>query len=168
MMNPSLWVWLMAFWASNTRKALRSQKKALEKQGDSPLIVFLLRERIMSPNRYVQLTWLMREIIIVVVINISSVIIAHLTSIFFVVVVQDDFLVSKPVKQHLAKYDKQLKKFNVSQALDTALAVRHRKTTLQTTLIAVFMWTTFNFTDKSHFICRQGSGIESQRSRWLS
>lgn len=41
-------------------------------------------------------------------------------------VLQDDFLVSKPVKQHLAKYDKQLKKFNVSQALDTALAVRHR------------------------------------------
>lgn len=41
---------------------------------------------------------------------------------------QDDFLVSKPVKQHLAKYDKQLKKFNVSQALDTALAVRHGKT----------------------------------------
>ncbi|XP_037536847.1 U3 small nucleolar RNA-associated protein 15 homolog [Nematolebias whitei] len=34
---------------------------------------------------------------------------------------QDDYLVSKPVKQHLAKYDKQLKKFNVSQALDTAL-----------------------------------------------
>lgn len=34
---------------------------------------------------------------------------------------QDDFLVSKPVKQHLAKYDKQLKKFNVSKALDTAL-----------------------------------------------
>lgn len=36
---------------------------------------------------------------------------------------QDDFLVSKPVKQHLAKYDKQLKKFNVSKALDTALKV---------------------------------------------
>lgn len=36
---------------------------------------------------------------------------------------QDDFLVSKPVKQHLAKYDKQLRKFNVSQALDTALEV---------------------------------------------
>uniref|UniRef100_A0A665WN40 U3 small nucleolar RNA-associated protein 15 homolog n=1 Tax=Echeneis naucrates TaxID=173247 RepID=A0A665WN40_ECHNA len=34
---------------------------------------------------------------------------------------QDDYLVSKPVKQHLAKYDKQLKKFNVSKALDTAL-----------------------------------------------
>ncbi|KAM3611270.1 uncharacterized protein V6R79_015797 [Siganus canaliculatus] len=34
---------------------------------------------------------------------------------------QDDFLVSKPVKQHLAKYDRQLKKFNVSKALDTAL-----------------------------------------------
>ncbi|XP_062240650.1 U3 small nucleolar RNA-associated protein 15 homolog [Platichthys flesus] len=42
---------------------------------------------------------------------------------------QDDYLVSKPVKQHLAKYDKQLKKFNVSQALDTALEtwVRFRK-----------------------------------------
>lgn len=36
---------------------------------------------------------------------------------------QDDYLVSKPVKQHLAKYDKQLKKFNVSMALDTALQV---------------------------------------------
>lgn len=34
---------------------------------------------------------------------------------------QDDYLVSKPVKEHLAKYDKQLKKFNVSKALDTAL-----------------------------------------------
>eukprot|EP00066_Takifugu_rubripes_P008766 XP_003975203.1 PREDICTED: U3 small nucleolar RNA-associated protein 15 homolog [Takifugu rubripes] len=42
---------------------------------------------------------------------------------------QDDFLVSKPVKQHLAKYDKQLRKFNVSQALDTALETwfRHKK-----------------------------------------
>ncbi|XP_074526153.1 U3 small nucleolar RNA-associated protein 15 homolog [Halichoeres trimaculatus] len=42
---------------------------------------------------------------------------------------QDDYLVSKPVKQHLAKYDKQLKKFNVSKALDTALEtwMRHRK-----------------------------------------
>lgn len=34
---------------------------------------------------------------------------------------QDDFLVSKPVKEHLSKFDKQLKKFNVSKALDTAL-----------------------------------------------
>lgn len=34
---------------------------------------------------------------------------------------QDDYLISKPVKEHLAKYDKQLKKFNVSKALDTAL-----------------------------------------------
>ncbi|XP_061623530.1 U3 small nucleolar RNA-associated protein 15 homolog [Phyllopteryx taeniolatus] len=34
---------------------------------------------------------------------------------------QDDYLVSKPVKQHLEKYDKQLKKFNVSKALDVAL-----------------------------------------------
>lgn len=34
---------------------------------------------------------------------------------------QDDYLVSKPVIQHLAKYDKQLKKFNVSKALDAAL-----------------------------------------------
>lgn len=34
---------------------------------------------------------------------------------------QDDFLVSKPVKQHLKKYDKQLKSFEVSKALDTAL-----------------------------------------------
>ncbi|KAM6944059.1 U3 small nucleolar RNA-associated protein 15 homolog [Lycodopsis pacificus] len=34
---------------------------------------------------------------------------------------EGDYLVSKPVKQYLAKYDKQLKKFNVSKALDTAL-----------------------------------------------
>ncbi|KAF7659152.1 hypothetical protein LDENG_00002330 [Lucifuga dentata] len=34
---------------------------------------------------------------------------------------QDDYLVSKPVKQHLAKYDQQLKKFKVSKALDTAM-----------------------------------------------
>uniref|UniRef100_A0A3P8ZHS2 U3 small nucleolar RNA-associated protein 15 homolog n=1 Tax=Esox lucius TaxID=8010 RepID=A0A3P8ZHS2_ESOLU len=34
---------------------------------------------------------------------------------------QDDFLVSKSAKSHLAKYDKQLKRFNVSKALDTAL-----------------------------------------------
>ncbi|XP_061674200.1 U3 small nucleolar RNA-associated protein 15 homolog [Syngnathoides biaculeatus] len=34
---------------------------------------------------------------------------------------QDDYLVSKPVKQHLAKYDTHLKKFNVSKALDAAL-----------------------------------------------
>ncbi|KAM9810732.1 U3 small nucleolar RNA-associated protein 15 homolog [Neosynchiropus ocellatus] len=41
---------------------------------------------------------------------------------------QDDFLVSKPVKQHLASYDKQLKKFNVSLAFDAALQkwTRHR------------------------------------------
>lgn len=42
---------------------------------------------------------------------------------------QDDYLVSKPVKQHLANYDQQLKKFNVSKALDAALAkwLRFRK-----------------------------------------
>ncbi|XP_033828972.1 U3 small nucleolar RNA-associated protein 15 homolog [Periophthalmus magnuspinnatus] len=34
---------------------------------------------------------------------------------------QDDYLIGKPVKEHLAKYDRQLKKFNVSKALDTAL-----------------------------------------------
>ncbi|KAF7200663.1 small subunit processome component [Nothobranchius furzeri] len=34
---------------------------------------------------------------------------------------QDDYFVSKPARQHLAKYDKQLKRFNVSKALDTAL-----------------------------------------------
>ncbi|XP_036383295.1 U3 small nucleolar RNA-associated protein 15 homolog [Megalops cyprinoides] len=34
---------------------------------------------------------------------------------------QDDFLVSKPVKTHLKKYDKQLKGFQVSKALDTVL-----------------------------------------------
>ncbi|KAJ7993907.1 hypothetical protein DPEC_G00259560 [Dallia pectoralis] len=42
---------------------------------------------------------------------------------------QEDFLVSKPVMSHLAKYDKQLKRFNVSKALDTALESwkKHRK-----------------------------------------
>ncbi|XP_077417025.1 U3 small nucleolar RNA-associated protein 15 homolog [Vanacampus margaritifer] len=41
----------------------------------------------------------------------------------------DDYLVSKPVKEHLAQYDKQLKKFNVSKAFDIALKywTRHRK-----------------------------------------
>ncbi|XP_034026634.1 U3 small nucleolar RNA-associated protein 15 homolog [Thalassophryne amazonica] len=39
---------------------------------------------------------------------------------------QDDYLVSKPVRQHLAKYDKQLKKFEVSKALDTALEASGR------------------------------------------
>ncbi|MBN3300359.1 UTP15 protein, partial [Amia calva] len=37
---------------------------------------------------------------------------------------QDDLLVSKPVKAHLRKYDKQLKSFQVSKALDTVLEVR--------------------------------------------
>ena len=36
---------------------------------------------------------------------------------------QDDYLVSKPVRQHLAKYDKLLRKFNVSKALDAAMEV---------------------------------------------
>lgn len=42
---------------------------------------------------------------------------------------QDDYLVSKPVKQHLAKFDKELKRFNVSKALDTAMQswVRFKK-----------------------------------------
>ncbi|XP_017267728.1 U3 small nucleolar RNA-associated protein 15 homolog isoform X1 [Kryptolebias marmoratus] len=39
---------------------------------------------------------------------------------------QDDYLVSKSVKQHLAKYDKQLKRFSVSKALDTALETSTR------------------------------------------
>ncbi|KAJ3603749.1 hypothetical protein NHX12_028490 [Muraenolepis orangiensis] len=34
---------------------------------------------------------------------------------------QDDYLVSKPVKDYLAKYDKLLRKFNVSKALDAAM-----------------------------------------------
>ncbi|XP_006627225.1 U3 small nucleolar RNA-associated protein 15 homolog [Lepisosteus oculatus] len=37
---------------------------------------------------------------------------------------QDDFLVSKPVKMHLKKYDQQLKSFQVSKALDTVLERR--------------------------------------------
>ncbi|XP_077456772.1 U3 small nucleolar RNA-associated protein 15 homolog [Stigmatopora argus] len=42
---------------------------------------------------------------------------------------QDDYLVSKPVKQHLAKHDKLLKSFNVTKALDAAMQswTRHRK-----------------------------------------
>uniref|UniRef100_A0A3Q4I0D9 U3 small nucleolar RNA-associated protein 15 homolog n=1 Tax=Neolamprologus brichardi TaxID=32507 RepID=A0A3Q4I0D9_NEOBR len=42
---------------------------------------------------------------------------------------QDDYLVCKPVKEHLAKYDKQLRTFDVSKALDTALGtyIRFRK-----------------------------------------
>lgn len=39
----------------------------------------------------------------------------------------DDYLVSKPVKEHLAKYDWQLKKFNVSKALDIALKMWLKK-----------------------------------------
>uniref|UniRef100_A0A672ZJQ8 U3 small nucleolar RNA-associated protein 15 homolog n=1 Tax=Sphaeramia orbicularis TaxID=375764 RepID=A0A672ZJQ8_9TELE len=34
---------------------------------------------------------------------------------------QDDYLVSKPVREYLTKYDKHLKKFNISKALDSAL-----------------------------------------------
>lgn len=102
--------------------------------------------------------------IVVVIINI----IAHRICMFFFClfsVLQDDFLVSKPVRQHLAKYDKQLKKFNVSQALDTALAVRHRKQHYRQQL---HMGKTFVFNDVSHYICRQGPGRENQRSQWLS
>lgn len=42
---------------------------------------------------------------------------------------QDDYLVSRPVKVHLAQYDQQLRKFNVSKALDAALETwtRQRK-----------------------------------------
>ncbi|XP_073706862.1 U3 small nucleolar RNA-associated protein 15 homolog [Garra rufa] len=39
---------------------------------------------------------------------------------------QDDFLVSKPVKEYLCKYDSQLKSFEVSKALDTALEMWSR------------------------------------------
>ncbi|KAM8885909.1 U3 small nucleolar RNA-associated protein 15 homolog isoform 2-T4 [Spinachia spinachia] len=40
---------------------------------------------------------------------------------------QEDYLVSRPVKEYLAQYDKQLKKFNVSKALDSALEIWRRK-----------------------------------------
>uniref|UniRef100_G3NKA3 U3 small nucleolar RNA-associated protein 15 homolog n=1 Tax=Gasterosteus aculeatus aculeatus TaxID=481459 RepID=G3NKA3_GASAC len=40
---------------------------------------------------------------------------------------QEDYLVSKPVKEYLAKYDKQLKKFNVSKALDAAMEIWKRQ-----------------------------------------
>ncbi|CAL8249154.1 unnamed protein product [Merluccius merluccius] len=50
---------------------------------------------------------------------------------------QDDYLVSKPVRQHLAKYDKQLKKFNVSKALDIAMEqwLRFRKSEIPMAVI---------------------------------
>nr|AAQ97804.1 unknown [Danio rerio] len=51
---------------------------------------------------------------------------------------QDDFLVSKPVRQHLQKYDKQLKRFEVSKALDTALETWTRTTKPEVT-VAVIM-----------------------------
>ncbi|KAJ8405673.1 hypothetical protein AAFF_G00316530 [Aldrovandia affinis] len=47
---------------------------------------------------------------------------------------QEDFLVSKPVKMHLQKYDKQLKSFQVSKALDTVLEPRIRMKTPQVTV----------------------------------
>ncbi|XP_057204106.1 U3 small nucleolar RNA-associated protein 15 homolog [Triplophysa rosa] len=51
---------------------------------------------------------------------------------------QDDFLVSKPVKQHLQKYDKLLKSFQVSKALDTALQTWTRSSKPDV-LVAVIM-----------------------------
>ncbi|XP_019744723.1 U3 small nucleolar RNA-associated protein 15 homolog [Hippocampus comes] len=50
---------------------------------------------------------------------------------------QDDYLVSKPVKQHLAQYDKHLKKFSASKALDTAMQswIRQKKPEIPIALI---------------------------------
>lgn len=50
---------------------------------------------------------------------------------------QDDFLVSKPVKQYLQKYDKQLKSFEVSKALDTALQTWTRTTKPDVTVAVI-------------------------------
>lgn len=47
---------------------------------------------------------------------------------------QDDFLVSKTVTQHLQKYDKQLKSFEVSKALDTALQTWRRSSKPEVTI----------------------------------
>ncbi|KAL1257113.1 hypothetical protein QQF64_012658 [Cirrhinus molitorella] len=51
---------------------------------------------------------------------------------------QDDFLVSKPVKEYLQKHDKQLKSFEVSKALDTALQIWGRTNKPEVT-VAVIM-----------------------------
>lgn len=77
---------------------------------------------------------------------------------------QDDYLVSKPVKQHLANYDKQLKKFNVSKALDTALQVWWYKYVRQGQPFLVFWWPS----SQCSWYCRPGKDAGSQRSRWLS
>uniref|UniRef100_A0A8C2K4Y5 U3 small nucleolar RNA-associated protein 15 homolog n=1 Tax=Cyprinus carpio TaxID=7962 RepID=A0A8C2K4Y5_CYPCA len=50
---------------------------------------------------------------------------------------QDDFLVSKPVKQYLRKYDKQLKSFEVSKALDTALQTWTRTSKPEVTVAVI-------------------------------
>ncbi|KAG9355047.1 hypothetical protein JZ751_001760 [Albula glossodonta] len=47
---------------------------------------------------------------------------------------QEDFLVSKPVRMHLQGYDKQLKSFQVSKALDTVLEARIRLKTPEVTV----------------------------------
>lgn len=47
---------------------------------------------------------------------------------------QEDFLVSKPVRMHLQQYDKQLKRFQVSKALDTVLEPRIRSKTPEVTV----------------------------------
>ncbi|KAJ8263113.1 hypothetical protein COCON_G00155700 [Conger conger] len=47
---------------------------------------------------------------------------------------QEDFLVSRPVRMHLEKYDKQLKSFQVSKALDTVLEARIRTKTPEITV----------------------------------
>ncbi|XP_070402313.1 U3 small nucleolar RNA-associated protein 15 homolog [Nothobranchius furzeri] len=50
---------------------------------------------------------------------------------------QDDYFVSKPARQHLAKYDKQLKRFNVSKALDTALEAWLRRKKPEVTVAVI-------------------------------
>ncbi|KAG2466969.1 UTP15 protein, partial [Polypterus senegalus] len=47
---------------------------------------------------------------------------------------QDDLLVSKPVKMHLKKYDRQLKSFEVTKALDTVLEPHIRIKTPEVTV----------------------------------
>ncbi|KAM4576177.1 U3 small nucleolar RNA-associated protein 15 homolog [Odontesthes bonariensis] len=48
-----------------------------------------------------------------------------------------DYLVSKPVKQHLAKYDKQLRKFNASKAFDVALQTWSRQKKPEVTVAVI-------------------------------
>jgi len=113
--SPSSWAWLTASWASNTGRAPKSQRGSPASRGDGRRTASSWRGRPTPPSRCVVI--IPRDAF-----YISAFYLFVLTSLFLLI--QDDYLVSKPVKQHLAKYDIQLKTFNVSKSLDTALAVR--------------------------------------------